>query len=361
MAAPEAPLSRTGHSVVAACLGIIFTLGFLNNFLVLMLFTRFHVLRTPINLLLLNISVSDMLVCVFGTPFSFAASVRGRWLIGAHGCRWYGFANTLFGVVSLASLAILSYERYCSTLCGSRVGVLNHRKVRMSVVGCWVYSLIWTVPPLFGWSGYGPEGPGTTCSVRWALRTPGSRAYIICLFVFCLILPLLTIIFCYGKILATVYGVREPCFLQPRDERGGDVFEVWLRAVCVRCVYRVRERGVWCEVCTELRERGWWWVGCVPSPGAVSPTASIVPSVLAKSSTVLNPVIYVLFDKQFYRCFVALVTCGSESPSGYMFRTKPISCAASPAPNGIALGLYREPSLPNSLELTDNSRTPTMD
>ncbi|KAG7465114.1 hypothetical protein MATL_G00172730 [Megalops atlanticus] len=90
-------LSRTGHTVVAVFLGLIFVLGFLNNLLVLLIFAKFQSLRTPINLILLNISVSDMLVCIFGTPFSFAASLHGRWLIGHHGCKWYGFANSLFG------------------------------------------------------------------------------------------------------------------------------------------------------------------------------------------------------------------------------------------------------------------------
>lgn len=33
-------------------------------------------------------------------------------------------------------------------------------------------------------------------------------------------------------------------------------------------------------------------------PGLVSPTASLVPSILAKTSTVFNPVIYVLLNKQ---------------------------------------------------------------
>ena len=89
--------SRTGHTVVAVCLGFILVLGILNNFLVLVVFAKFQCLWTPINLILLNISVSDILVCLFGTPFSFAASLHGRWLIGDLGCRWYGFANSLFG------------------------------------------------------------------------------------------------------------------------------------------------------------------------------------------------------------------------------------------------------------------------
>lgn len=33
-------------------------------------------------------------------------------------------------------------------------------------------------------------------------------------------------------------------------------------------------------------------------PGLISPVASVVPSILAKSSTVVNPVIYILMNKQ---------------------------------------------------------------
>ncbi|TRY82208.1 hypothetical protein DNTS_032385 [Danionella cerebrum] len=93
---PYRTLSPTGHVLVAVSLGFIGTFGFLNNLLVLVLFCRYKVLRSPINFLLVNICLSDLLVCVLGTPFSFAASTQGRWLIGERGCVWYGFANSLF-------------------------------------------------------------------------------------------------------------------------------------------------------------------------------------------------------------------------------------------------------------------------
>lgn len=91
------PLTRACHVAVAVALGFILVLGFLGNFLVLLVFSRFPRLHTPMNLLLINISASDMLVCIFGTPLSFAASVRGKWLTGQSVCRWYGFSNALFG------------------------------------------------------------------------------------------------------------------------------------------------------------------------------------------------------------------------------------------------------------------------
>ena len=105
---PPVSLSPRGHLVVAVCLGFIGTFGFLTNFLVLALFCRYRALRTPMNLLLVSISASDLLVSVLGTPFSFAASTQGRWLIGRAGCVWYGFVNACLGKKRLV---------FCST-CG---------------------------------------------------------------------------------------------------------------------------------------------------------------------------------------------------------------------------------------------------
>lgn len=72
-----------------------------------------------------------------------------------------------------------------------------------------VILLFLTYPSL---SSYGPEGPGTICSVQWRRRSVTARSYIICLFIFCLLLPLLLMFFCYGRILLAVRGVtRQVC------------------------------------------------------------------------------------------------------------------------------------------------------
>ncbi|MBN3298509.1 OPSP protein, partial [Amia calva] len=203
-AASYRDLSPTGHLVVAVFLGFIGTMGFTNNLLVLVLFCRYQALRSPINLLLVNISVSDLLVCVLGTPFSFAASTQGRWLIGNTGCVWYGFVNSCLGMVSLISLAVLSYERYCTMMGLTEADATNYRKISFGIALSWGYSLLWTLPPLFGWSSYGPEGPGTTCSVNWHANDANNISYIILFFFFCLVVPFLVIIYSYGKLLHAV-------------------------------------------------------------------------------------------------------------------------------------------------------------
>ena len=109
--------------------------------------------------------------------------------------------------MSLVSLSVLSYERCTAVLQPSRVDVSDFRKARLCVGGSWLYALLWTLPPLLGWSRYGPEGAGTTCSVQWHLRTPASVLYVLCLFVFCLLLPFLVMVYSYGRILVVVRRV----------------------------------------------------------------------------------------------------------------------------------------------------------
>nr|XP_043873226.1 teleost multiple tissue opsin 2b [Solea senegalensis] len=287
-------LSPTGFTVLSVVLGFIMTFGFLNNFVVLLLFCKFKKLRTPVNMLLLNISVSDMLVCLFGTTLSFASSVRGKWLLGRSGCSWYGFINSCFGIVSLISLVILAYDRYSTLTVYNKRGP-SYRKPLLAVGGSWLYSLLWTVPPLLGWSSYGIEGAGTSCSVSWTVRTAQSHAYIICLFTFCLGLPVLVMVYCYGRLLWAVKQVGKVRKTAARRREYHILFMVLTTALCYLLCWM--PYGVVAMMAT------------FGPPNIISPVASVVPSLLAKSSTVINPIIYILMNKQFYKCFLTLFRC----------------------------------------------------
>ncbi|KAJ1155213.1 hypothetical protein NDU88_007948 [Pleurodeles waltl] len=81
-------------ALAAATIGVV---GVCNNLLVLVVYCKFRRLRTPTNLLLLNISLSDLLVSVFGVGLTFLSCLRGRWAWDWAGCVWDGFSNSLFG------------------------------------------------------------------------------------------------------------------------------------------------------------------------------------------------------------------------------------------------------------------------
>ncbi|XP_069340756.1 opsin-3 isoform X4 [Eulemur rufifrons] len=93
-----APLFSPGtYERLALLLGSIGLLGVGNNLLVLVLYYKFPRLRTPTHLFLVNISLSDLLVSVFGVTFTFVSCLRNGWVWDTVGCVWDGFSSSLFG------------------------------------------------------------------------------------------------------------------------------------------------------------------------------------------------------------------------------------------------------------------------
>ncbi|XP_055091187.1 opsin-3 isoform X3 [Symphalangus syndactylus] len=96
-----APLFSPGtYERLALLLGSIGLLGVGNNLLVLVLYYKFQRLRTPTHLLLVNISLSDLLVSLFGVTFTFVSCLRNGWVWDTVGCVWDGFSGSLFAVVT---------------------------------------------------------------------------------------------------------------------------------------------------------------------------------------------------------------------------------------------------------------------
>lgn len=91
------PFSAGTYELLALLVATIGLLGLCNNLLVLVLYAKFKRLRTPTNLFLVNISLSDLLVSLFGVSFTFLSCLRSRWVWDAAGCVWDGFSNSLFG------------------------------------------------------------------------------------------------------------------------------------------------------------------------------------------------------------------------------------------------------------------------
>ncbi|XP_074172890.1 opsin-3 isoform X2 [Rhinolophus sinicus] len=91
------PLFSPGtYERLALLLGSIGLLGVGNNLLVLVLYYKFQQLRTPTHLFLVNISLSDLLVSLFGVTFTFVSCLRNGWVWDSVGCVWDGFSSSLF-------------------------------------------------------------------------------------------------------------------------------------------------------------------------------------------------------------------------------------------------------------------------
>ncbi|KAF3703783.1 Pinopsin Pineal gland-specific opsin [Channa argus] len=192
----------------------------------------------------------------------------------------------LRGIVSMISLAVLSYERYCTMVSPTMADGKNFRPALGGICFSWLYSVAWTVPPLLGWSKYGPEGPGTTCSVDWRTQTANNISYIICLFTFCLVLPFGVILYSYGKLLHAIRQVSSVSSVVTRRREQRVLLMVVTMVVCYLLCWL--PYGVAALIAT------------FGPQDLLTAEASITPSLLAKFSTVVNPFIYIFMNKQTF-------------------------------------------------------------
>ncbi|RMC22726.1 hypothetical protein DUI87_00268 [Hirundo rustica rustica] len=306
---------------------LLVVLGVPINALTVVCTVKYKKLRSHLNYILVNLAVANLLVVCVGSTTAFYSFSQMYFSLGPLACKVEGFTATLGGMVSLWSLAVVAMVTGCQFVTGvcpvprhgcpcdpCRGGVtvwvspmvslcplaMGHGWVLWSlavvaferflvickplgnftfrgshaVLGCaitWIFGLIASVPPLFGWSRYIPEGLQCSCGPDWYTTENkwNNESYVIFLFCFCFGFPMTVIIFSYGRLLLTL-----------------------------RAVAKQQEQSA----TTQKAER--------------EVTKMVVVMVLGfLASTVYNPVIYVFMNKQFRSCMLKLVFCG-RSPFG---------------------------------------------
>ncbi|KAF1673939.1 OPN3 protein, partial [Pygoscelis papua] len=293
----ERPLFSAGtYELLALLVAAIGMLGLCNNLLVLVLYYKFKRLRTPTNLFLVNISLSDMLVSVFGVSLTFMSCLRSRWVWDAAGCVWDGFSNSLFGIVSIMTLTVLAYERYIRVV---HAKVIDFSWSWRAITYIWLYSLAWTGAPLLGWNRYTLEIHGLGCSVDWKSKDPNDTSFVLLFFLSCLVAPVGIMAYCYGHIL---YAVRMLCCVE--DFQTVQVIKLlkYEKKVAKMCFLMISTFLIcWMPyaVVSLLVTYGY--------SNLVTPTVAIIPSFFAKSSTAYNPVIYIFMSRKFRRCLLQLL------------------------------------------------------
>uniref|UniRef100_A0A3P9HRU1 Opsin-3 n=1 Tax=Oryzias latipes TaxID=8090 RepID=A0A3P9HRU1_ORYLA len=284
------------YKLLTVIIGTIGVFGFCNNLLVILLYCKFKRLRTPTSLLLVNISLSDLLVSVVGINFTLASCVKGRWMWSQATCVWDGFSNSLFGIVSIMTLAALAYERYIRVV---HAQVVDFPWAWRAIGHIWLYSLAWTGAPLLGWNRYTLEIHQLGCSLDWASKDPNDAAFILLFLLGCFFVPVGIMIYCYGNILYAVRMLRSIEDLQTVQIIKILRYEKKVAAMFLLMISCFLVCWTPYAVVSMMEAFG--------KKSMVSPTVAIVPSFFAKSSTAYNPLIYVFMNRKFRRCFLQLL------------------------------------------------------
>ncbi|XP_033748809.1 LOW QUALITY PROTEIN: rhodopsin, GQ-coupled-like [Pecten maximus] len=295
------PVTQEWHYVIGIYITIVGLLGITGNSVVIYIFSNNKSLRSPSNLLVINLAVSDLIFSAFnGFPLLTISSFHQKWMFGSITCQLYGFVGGVFGLMSINTLAAISIDRYIvitKPLQASQT--MTRSKVHLMIMFVWVFSILLSVPPFFGWGAYIPEGFQTSCTFDYLTKTPRTRAFIIVLYLFGFALPLIIISICYIMI---IHGVRrhdqkmltlannlKAEDIRANNKRAQSELKISKIAMTVTCLFIISwSPYAVIALIAQFGPAHW-----------ITPLVSELPMMLAKSSSMHNPIIYALSHPKF--------------------------------------------------------------
>ncbi|XP_026171325.1 melanopsin-A-like [Mastacembelus armatus] len=296
---PTVDVPDHAHYTIGVIILAVGITGIVGNSLVIYAFCRSRSLRTPSNIFIINLAITDFFMCLTQTPIFFITSMHKRWIFGKKGCELYAFCGALFGICSMMTLMVIAVDRYMViTRPLASLGAMSRRKALSIAAVTWVYSMGWSLPPFFGWSAYVPEGLMTSCSWDYMTFSPSVRSYTMLLFTFVFFIPLSIIIFCYCCIFRairhTTYAVTKMNCEGSRDsaKRFHKMKSEWKMAKIALIVIL-------------LFVISWAPYSCIALTAfagyadLLTPYMNSVPAVIAKASAIHNPIIYAITHPKY--------------------------------------------------------------
>ncbi|KAM7533136.1 hypothetical protein Aperf_G00000126279 [Anoplocephala perfoliata] len=150
-------------------------------------------LRSPTNLLIVNLAVTDFLVSILVLPFAIAYQVFGYWPFNRAICVLYSISDVLLCTLSILSLCTISIDRYLAiTKPFQYAAKRTPLRMLIMILIAWLLSAAISIPPVFGWE---QENTLFYCGYSEEL------AYQIYATLTAFYIPLTVMLVLYGKIL----------------------------------------------------------------------------------------------------------------------------------------------------------------
>ena len=146
-------------TLIAIACGIIIIGTIVGNILVCTAVAIVRKLRTPSNLLIVSLAVSDLLVAVLVMPFATTYECMGRWVLGQTFCDTWTSLDVMLCTASILNLCMISVDRYFVITRPFQYAMKRTpRRMALMIVSVWMSSALISIPPLFGWKSQGTEG-----------------------------------------------------------------------------------------------------------------------------------------------------------------------------------------------------------
>nr|UZQ18775.1 retinochrome [Doryteuthis pealeii] len=123
-----------------------------------------------------------LLACIAvngANPFHAASCMAGKWIFGETGCIACGFYGFLAGISQIWCLFAFCMERYIATNFKNFYKSIPSIYYSLTILCMYGIGCFWACMPLLGWSQYGLESPGTSCSIDYSVATEQYQSLLI--------------------------------------------------------------------------------------------------------------------------------------------------------------------------------------
>lgn len=201
-----APMDPTMSKILGLFTLAILIISCCGNGVVVYIFGGTKSLRTPANLLVLNLAFSDFCMMASQSPVMLVNFYYETWILGPLWCDIYAVCGSMFGCVSIWSMCMIAFDRYNVIVKGINGTPMTIKLAIMKILFIWLMATFWTIMPLIGWSSYVPEGNLTACSIDYMTRQWNPRSYLITYSIFVYYVPLFLICYSYWFIIAVSWS-----------------------------------------------------------------------------------------------------------------------------------------------------------
>nr|BAQ54871.1 opsin, short-wavelength sensitive type [Anax parthenope] len=287
------------HFLLGLIYAVIFIVGLFGNILVLWAFFTVKSLRTPSNLFVANLALFDTLMMSKLPLFVLNSVVEGQYF-GKIGCDIFGLFGSYSGMGAAITNAAIAFDRY-RTIAFPLDGRLGMKQATMLVIGTWLYATPFSILPLVGlWSRYVPEAYLTTCSFDYMKEGKNTQLFVMCIFAWSYVIPLLMIALFYSRILSQVrmhekmlkeqakrMNVQSLSQGQDKDKS----VEIRIAKVAIGIVILF--------ICAWTPYAMVAMMGCFSDRVFLTPTMSMLPAVACKTVACIDPWIYAINHPRF--------------------------------------------------------------
>ncbi|XP_071442496.1 rhodopsin-like [Hetaerina americana] len=280
------------RAILGLAIGMLGLISWCGNGVVIYVFTCTKSLRTPSNMLVLNLALSDFLMMVIMCPFMLVNCFYETWIFGPLMCDLYAFFGSLFGCTSIWTMVTISLDRYNVIVKGMAGKPLTIKRSLLWLILVWTHALLWTILPMVGWNRYVPEGNMTSCGTDFLTKDWFHKSYILAYSLFCYWAPLFTIIYSYTFIVKAVATHERAMKEQAKKMNVASLRSSEQQSTSAECKLAK----------VALMTISLWFMAWTPyliinyagifETMTISPLVTIWGSLFAKASAVYNPIVY---------------------------------------------------------------------